>query len=253
MNAFLARLQALASSPWRQRFAVFLLLVIVAVLARQLMALHWPAVLSSLPSNPLFYLFFALKFLIQPVSEVIIYTRAWPVRPRDIFGPLLRKQTMNLSFMEYSGEAYYALWAKERNFPLLASKKAVGPLSVVRDVNILSALAGHAATLALISWLLVVPGAGSVDAQCRKCGRLPFGCVCICCCIHADHSGQSQKVFRAVAIIYCLDILRTRGTCYHFSNIAGPAMACWLGGGERSDLDYISGDLHGGHTCAIGP
>jgi hypothetical protein len=74
----------------------------------------------------------------------VVFRRLWRI-PLSGFGVLLRKAVMNEVVFGYSGEAYFYAWARSR------ADFGAAPFAAIRDVNILSALAGNAATLLMIA------------------------------------------------------------------------------------------------------
>ncbi|MBQ1499702.1 MAG: hypothetical protein IIZ38_15450 [Sphingomonas sp.] len=99
---------------------------------------------ASAPANPWFWLCFALFYALGPAMEWLILRRLWKLRA-DAFPALFRKQVANEIVFGYSGDAQFYLWARQHQ-PLKGS--AFGTL---RDVAVLSALAGNLATLAMMA------------------------------------------------------------------------------------------------------
>lgn len=104
-------------------------------------------VLMKLPTQPLFWAAWLVSYLATPVSEWIIYRKLWSI-PFDGLMALLKKQVSNELLLGYLGDAQFYLWARQR------TDMTAAPFATVKDVSILSAMAGNAATLALllISW-----------------------------------------------------------------------------------------------------
>ncbi len=61
-----------------------------------------------------------------------------------------KKRISNDVVMGYSGEAYFYAWARQR------AQLVAAPFGAVKDVSILSAIAGNAVTLAMIAIALPV-------------------------------------------------------------------------------------------------
>ena len=99
--------------------------------------------LLRLPAHPLFWVCLVLSYLATPVSEWIIYRRLWKI-PADGLVALLKKQVSNELLMGYLGDAQFYLWARRR------TDMTGTPFAAVKDVSILSAMAGNAATLLLL-------------------------------------------------------------------------------------------------------
>lgn len=148
------RLQAIAQRPDVARALRFVqagvFAFIVVWLIWRLTAIGWRDVLSALPTSPWFYIFFALRFLILPLSELAIYERLWRIRLIRHFPVFIRKRVFNAAVAGYSGEAFLTLWAR-RTLPLS------GPdiLRAIKDNNILSALVSNMTTVLIIAALYI--------------------------------------------------------------------------------------------------
>lgn len=105
---------------------------------------------QTMPSNPLFWLTLAVYYLALPFSEWLIFRRLWDL-PAGGFIALLRKLISNEVLFGYSGEVYFYTWAR-RHARLIAA-----PFGAIKDVSILSAIAGNLMTLAMlaVAWPIV--------------------------------------------------------------------------------------------------
>lgn len=133
--------------------------LLVAVLLR-LRSFGWAAALEALPKSPGFWLAFAAYYFALPGSEWLIFRRLWQL-PKKGFVALLRKLVSNEILLGYSGEAYFYAWARQH------AKLVAAPFGAIKDVSILSALAGNIVTLAmlLLAWPLVSNLAPAVHAK----------------------------------------------------------------------------------------
>lgn len=141
-----------ATPLWRQIFAGLRIGAMAAIgfyLFWRVQAIGWGRIWTALPANPWFYILFALRYLSLPASEAVIYSRLWRLRPIADFPVLLKKSVLNIGFVGYSGEAFFAFWAHRRG---LADTKAV--LAALKDVNVLSAAASTGATVLFFVWAL---------------------------------------------------------------------------------------------------
>jgi hypothetical protein len=129
---------------------------IVLYLLYKLSHVGWFDVAQSLPLSPWFYIFFTLRFLTLPVSELAIYEIVWSTPLVRHFLVFIRKRVYNFAVMGYSGEAFLTLWARRR---LSLSDKAI--LVGVKDNNLLSAFTSNAATVILI---LILAATGGLQA-----------------------------------------------------------------------------------------
>ncbi|MEO1252354.1 MAG: hypothetical protein AAFW81_08420 [Pseudomonadota bacterium] len=149
------------------RYALFAGVVIYLIF--RLSSVGWGQVFGNLPSSNWFYVFFILRFLVLPVSELAIYEIVWQAPLLRHFLVFVRKRVYNFAVMGYSGEAFLTLWARRR---LALSDKSI--IVGVKDNNLLSALTSNIATVLLIFFLAATgglragleafPGAGALFA-----------------------------------------------------------------------------------------
>jgi len=140
----------LPNRNWQKWLSATVSVLLLAAVARQLGHLDRAALLASIPSGPGFWLALAAYYLALPASEWIIFRRLWRL-PAAGFAALLRKLVSNEILMGYSGELSFYGWARRH------SKLTAAPFGAIKDVSILSALAGNIATLAMMAgaWPIV--------------------------------------------------------------------------------------------------
>jgi hypothetical protein len=97
-----------------------------------------------LPASPTFWGLFAISYLIGPASDWFIFQRLWGVGT-GAFGVLIRKLLYNELLVGYLGEVYFYGWARQN------LKFVTTPFGAVKDVAVLSAVAGNVATLAFLA------------------------------------------------------------------------------------------------------
>ncbi len=119
-----------------------LLVGVFAYLIWRLTDIGWGAVLTALPATPLFYLIFAVRYSVLPVTELIIYQRLWSKKLSAHLPVFFRKRVFNMGVLDYSGEAYFLVWARQA---LNLGDKEV--FSAIRDSNILSAVSSNLLTI----------------------------------------------------------------------------------------------------------
>jgi hypothetical protein len=110
--------------------------------------------LHTLPAKPVFWLAFAGYYLALPSSEWLIFRRLWNL-PASGFAALLRKLISNEVLLGYSGEAYFYTWARRH------AQLVTAPFGAIKDVSILSALAGNIITLLML--IIAWPFVGSIS------------------------------------------------------------------------------------------
>lgn len=132
----------------RRRWPVLLggalTLLMIFGLGRELFDSGLSGLSRALPTNPLFYLTFLVYYLVFPTFDFIIFRRLWHI-PLSGLVALNKKRISNEVLLGYSGEAYFYAWARQR------TKMVAAPFGAVKDVMILSAIAGNAVTLAVVA------------------------------------------------------------------------------------------------------
>ena len=142
----LAGLKPLATirSRWPAIIGAVLTLAMIFGLLRELFGSGLAGLTRWLPSSPGYYLAFALLYMSLPFFDYVIFRRLWAL-PATGLAALIKKRIANDVVMGYSGEAYFYAWSRA-NAPMVAA-----PFGAVKDVSILSAIAGNAITLAMVA------------------------------------------------------------------------------------------------------
>jgi len=145
-SAELAGLQPLTTikSRWPAIIGAVLTAAMIFGLARQLFASGLAGLTQWVPSSPRYYLAFVLLYMSPPFFDYVIFRRLWHL-PLPGFVALIKKRIANDVVMGYSGEAYFYAWARAR------ATMVAAPFGAVKDVSILSAIAGNAITLAMVA------------------------------------------------------------------------------------------------------
>ncbi len=129
---------------WSRALTMGLPLLVLAAALWQARSLDHADITALVPTSPLFWAVFALAYLAGPFSEWLIFRKLWGVTGRAM-GALIRKLIYNELLLGYVGEVYFYTWAR-RKLPLTAT-----PFGAVKDVAIMSAVAGNVMTLLLIA------------------------------------------------------------------------------------------------------
>ena len=124
---------------WPMLLGGALTLLMIGALAHELFGSGLGALSRAVPTNPLFYLAFALYYLGPPTFDYIIFRRLWRI-PLSGMAALHKKRISNEVLLGYSGEAYFYAWARQR------TQMVAAPFGAVKDVMILSAIAGNGIT-----------------------------------------------------------------------------------------------------------
>jgi hypothetical protein len=129
---------------------MLLSIALLVAVSLQLRSLDAAQLKELLPYSPLFWLVFAASYFVLPGSEWLIFRRLWKI-PASGFAALLRKLVYNELLLGYLGEAVFYQWARRK------LDMTTAPFGAIKDVAILSALAGNGITLMLLVllWPLV--------------------------------------------------------------------------------------------------
>lgn len=119
------------------------ILVLCAVLY-QLRSLDLVALWRMLPVRLDFWLAVIVAFLSAPVADWLIFRHLWGLPALSGIAALTRKMVSNELLLGYSGEVYFYAWVR-RNSTITSA-----PFGAIKDVTILSALAGNVVTLVLV-------------------------------------------------------------------------------------------------------
>jgi hypothetical protein len=130
---------------WTRWFGPVVSLLILAAVAYQLRDLDFRHVGALMPTSPIFWTIFAVSYLQAPFYEWVIYRRLWGLPFWGAMAALLRKLVSNEILLGYLGEVYFYAWARRH------LSNVVSPFGAIKDVAILSALAGNIATMAMVA------------------------------------------------------------------------------------------------------
>lgn len=132
---------------WPALLGAAVSLLMIAGLAKELLDKGLVGLSQTAPDSWIFYLFFVLFYLGPPTFDFVIFRRLWKI-PLSGMIALHRKRIANEVVLGYSGEAYFYAWARQR------TQMVAAPFGAVKDVSILSAIAGNAITLAMLALAL---------------------------------------------------------------------------------------------------
>jgi hypothetical protein len=119
-------------------------LIVVGAAVYKVNDLDLATILALVPTSPAFWSLFAISYLIGPASDWFIFQRLWGVGA-NAFGALVRKLIYNELLVGYLGEVYFYGWAR-RNLKFVTT-----PFGAVKDVAVLSAIAGNVTTLVFLA------------------------------------------------------------------------------------------------------
>lgn len=119
-------------------------LIVVGAAIYQARDLDFSKILGLVPTSLTFWGLFAISYLIGPASDWFIFQRLWGVGA-GAFGALVRKLIYNELLVGYLGEVYFYGWARQN------LKFVTTPFGAVKDVAVLSAVAGNVTTLVFLA------------------------------------------------------------------------------------------------------
>lgn len=140
---------------WTRWVGPVVSILILVVALSQFRDINSGRLWTLMPGTAAFWLIFVLNYLAGPFSEWIIFRRLWSI-PLEGLAALLRKLVSNEILLGYLGEVYFYAWARR------SASITTAPFGAIKDVAILSALAGNIVTLAMV--VLAMPLLGAANA-----------------------------------------------------------------------------------------
>lgn len=142
-----------AGRNWTHWIGPLVSVLMLGAVVYELRSIDLREVWALLPTSIGFWLLFLAYYLAGPASEWLIFRRLWGL-PLSGMGALLQKLVSNEILLGYLGEVYFYAWARR------SATVSASPFGAIKDVTILSALAGNVVTLAMV--LAVAPLFGSL-------------------------------------------------------------------------------------------
>ena len=134
---------------WGNWLGVAISATVLAAILVDLRQAGFHKLIAVVPVSSAFWAVAAAYYAAPILSEWLIFRRLWRI-PLGGVGALARKMISNEVLLGYSGEVYFYTWARKR-VPM-----AGAPFGAIKDVTILSALAGNLVTLAMMVMALPV-------------------------------------------------------------------------------------------------
>lgn len=140
---------------------VILSAVVVAAAAFSYRDLRLDMVEALIPRTFEFWALMAVSYILGPLYEWVIFRHLWRIPFFSGMSALLRKLVSNELVLGYLGEAQFYAWARSR------ANLTAAPFGAIKDVAILSALTGNAATVIMLAlaWPLVSSGSLGVPMR----------------------------------------------------------------------------------------
>lgn len=133
----------LAARHWTRYVGPAISLLVLGAVLYQLRFLDFEQLWRLLPTSIHFWVAFFVAYMISPFCDWLIFRRLWHL-PVSGIAALVRKMVSNDLLLNYLGEVYFYAWVR-RNSTITAA-----PFGAIKDVSILSALAGNVVTLLLV-------------------------------------------------------------------------------------------------------
>ena len=132
-----------ASRPWAAWLGGAISCAMLAAIALEFRSQGLHAIGALLPRSSLFWAVMIAAYCVTPVSEWLIFRRLWGI-PVGGLAALMRKRISNELLLGYLGEVQFYAWARRR------ASLVAAPFGAIKDVAILSALAGNAVTFVML-------------------------------------------------------------------------------------------------------
>lgn len=147
--------QALNQDPKTKKaaslFRRVIIVAIIGVITYQLTMIGWREVLTSLPTQILFYVIFFILYVTLPIAEIFIYRQVWKFKPWDGFKAFVTKKVYNDEVMGYSGDFYLFIWIRRK-----IDKSATDILKNIRDNVIISGINSNSIAVLLVGVLIYI-------------------------------------------------------------------------------------------------
>ena len=212
---------------WPMLLGGLLTCAMIVGLGNELLGSGLVGLRRAVPVSPAFYTCFALLYLSAPVADLAIFRYLWRIPWGGGFVALNKKRVANDVVLGYSGEAYFYAWARARAHMVAA------PFGAVKDVSILSGIAGNAATILLCAIALPL-GYQLIPAEYMRAVLFSAGITVL---ISAGILIFSKRVFSlprrqlwAVFGMHCARIAASSvllAFCWHFA-MPDVAIGLWL-------------------------
>lgn len=217
---------AIPGASWQRWLSILLSAALLAATLVRLHQLGLAGIRAALPSAPLFWIALAGHYLALPVSEWVIFRSLWRL-PTAGLAALLRKLVSNELLLGYSGELSFYAWARRR------AELTASPFGAIKDVSILSALAGNVVTLAMLcaAWpFRAMLGLGHVPGSvAASLGLLLAGSAALL--LAGRHifslAGADLRRILAIHVIRIVAMMLLSGVLWHAA-LPGEPLQLWL-------------------------
>ena len=119
---------------------------IAAYLIYRVGRIGWTTVWEALPRTPWFYVLFAGIYLVQPLTQALIYQTVWPTSFRTLLPGALVKRVYDREVLSYSGDVYLYFWGRRR-----LSLSVHDAFHTIKDNAIVSSIASTGIAFGLLA------------------------------------------------------------------------------------------------------
>ena len=133
----------LSHRPWFVWLTAALTLAMVITIAGELFGSGLAGLKRAVPTSGMFYACFVLLYLSAPAADLLIYRLLWRLPWLSGFAALNHKRNANDLVLGHSGDVYFYGWARTH------AQAVEAPFGAVKDVTLLSGVAGNMATVVL--------------------------------------------------------------------------------------------------------
>lgn len=132
---------------WPAVMGAAISVAMMVMLGRELLDTGLDGLSRAAPDSVWFYAAFLGLYMALPTADFIIFRRLWSI-PWSGFVALHKKRIAKEVVLGYAGEAFFYAWARTR------ANVVTAPFGAVKDVSLLSAIAGNGATIILCALAL---------------------------------------------------------------------------------------------------
>lgn len=153
---------------------------IVGLLMQAIFGVGWDNLIAVTPASPLYWLTFLAFYLLHPLMDFQIFRDWWGLHWRSL-SMFFKRRVMNEALFSYAGDAFMMAWSATRfniafdpnasAAPRLGRGEGIGahardaPIAAIKDVAIMSGLAGNLFTLLMLVLAAVLGGQTIIDSE----------------------------------------------------------------------------------------
>ena len=152
---------------------------ILGLLVDAIVAVGWAQLAAVTPFSAVYWLLFLAFYFFHPLTDFQIFRVWWGLHWRSL-SMFFKRRVMNEALFSYAGDAFMMAWAATRfdlafdpddMTPKLGRGDGIGarardaPIAAIKDVAIMSGLAGNLFTLLMLILAVVLGGQTIIDSK----------------------------------------------------------------------------------------